>query len=77
MKMLAEVSIELEAPARKMKLADILTWLGTGLMINQEEDALLEPQSGPVYFQGGRIGEFSVRAAFSTTSAEAKTQQHN
>jgi len=72
MNMLAEVSIELEAPARKMELADILTWLGTGLMINEEEDALLEPQAGPVFFGGRRVGEFSVRVAF-TKPAEAAT----
>lgn len=61
MKMLAEISIELEVPARQMELADILTWLGTGLMINHEEDSILEPQSGPIEFQGKVVGSYTVR----------------
>lgn len=71
MKMLAEISIELEASARQMELADILTWIGTGLMIHQEEDAILEPQSGPVEFQGKLVGSFAV-SVFPAKSANSR-----
>lgn len=74
MKMLAEISIELEAPARQMELADILTWLGTGLMVNQEEDTLLEPQSGAIEFQGKVVGHYAVTAC--PALARSATRSH-
>ena len=60
MKMLAMVSIEVDAPARQMQLADVLMWFAAGLMIDQDEDKLLEPQSGVIEFQGSTVGKYFV-----------------
>lgn len=73
MKMVAEISIELDVPARRMEVADILTWFGTGLMINHEEDEVLEPHSGVIEFAGRIVGKYSVTARPALARSASRT----
>ena len=62
MKTRIEVSIEVEAPTRLLKIADALMLLSTELMLGNEENAILEPDWRPVTFGEERLGSYRVTA---------------